>query len=106
PSRLRLAPVDFAPKLATGSPIHICGPSLFWETNHIFLEATPYHGPASPQAFFRAVVASPTQIGIGIKFTGSDDFQMKWIDCSRFGKTTGIWELGPIFSCDRWIQMN
>ena len=32
-----------------------------------------------------------------------DDFIERSIDCSKFGKISGVWEIGPIFSCDRWI---
>ena len=28
---------------------------------------------------------------------------MRRIDCSKFGKITGVWEIGPIISGDRWI---
>ena len=28
---------------------------------------------------------------------------MRTIDCSEYGKITGVWEIGPIISADRWI---
>jgi hypothetical protein len=28
---------------------------------------------------------------------------MRSIDCAKFGKITGVWEIGPIISADRWI---
>ena len=30
-------------------------------------------------------------------------WRMRTIDVSRFGKITGIWEIGPIVSLDRWL---
>jgi hypothetical protein len=61
-------------------------------------------GPANSQIYFQCQVNSPTQIGIGIKFNPYQDFTMRWIDfAGMYGPATGIWEIGPIFSCDRWI---
>jgi hypothetical protein len=62
-----------------------------------------YAGPASPQVFFRCVVSSPTSLAVGIKFDASHGWNMRTIDCSEYGKITGIWEIGPIISADRWI---
>jgi hypothetical protein len=61
-------------------------------------------GPANSQIYFQCLVNSSTQIGIGIKFNPSQDYTMRWIDfAGMYGPATGIWEIGPIFSCDRWI---
>ncbi len=64
-------------------------------------------GPASLTLSFRVKVASPTALEIGF-FGGMIGFphpgwRMKTVDVSRFGKITGIWEIGPIVSLDRWI---
>ncbi|MCH2125338.1 MAG: hypothetical protein MK165_11120 [Pirellulaceae bacterium] len=75
-----------------------------WEIPYVWIgDGAKYGGPASPQLFFRCVVQSPTQISVGIKFDASHGWNMRHIDCSAFGKITGIWELGPIISADRWI---
>lgn len=75
-----------------------------WEIPYIWIgDGAKYGGPASNQLYFRCVVDSPTSIQIGIKFDASHGWNMRRIDCSRFGRITGIWELGPIFSGDRWI---
>jgi hypothetical protein len=53
------------------------------------------------------MVQSPTALQIGF-FGGMEacshpGWRMKHFDVSRFGKITGIWEIGPIMSLDRWI---
>lgn len=61
-------------------------------------------GPSNSQIFFQARVDSPTRIGIGVKFDPKYDYQMRWIDFAKlYGPATGIWEIGPIVSGDRWI---
>ena len=64
-------------------------------------------GPASFALSFRVrVVNSRTlQIGFfgGMEGCSHPGWRMKHIDVSRFGKITGIWEIGPIISLDRWI---
>ena len=77
-------------------------------------------GPASNEIFFRFVVrgarkggtneaisdvysAPETAMALGVKFNASNGWHMRNFDCSRYGKATGIWQIGPIFSCDRWI---
>ena len=61
-------------------------------------------GPANAQVFFQCRVDSPTRIGIGVKFDPKYDYQMRWIDFAQIhGPATGIWEIGPIVSGDRWI---
>jgi len=60
-------------------------------------------GPASDLLYFRARVISSTHLQIGIKFAADTGWNMRDIDCSEFGPITGIWEIGPIISGDRWI---
>ncbi|MBS0265986.1 MAG: hypothetical protein JSS02_28905 [Planctomycetes bacterium] len=61
-------------------------------------------GPASPQVYFQCVVTSPTQIAVGVKFNPMMDYRMRTIDFAKlYGPATGIWEIGPIVSGDRWI---
>jgi hypothetical protein len=64
-------------------------------------------GPASFLLEYRLKLVSPTNLEVG--FYGGllgyphPGWRMKGIDVSRFGKITGIWEVGPIMSLDRWI---
>ena len=75
-----------------------------WRIPYVWIgDGAKYAGPASPQVFFRCVVASPTSLAVGIKFEASHGWNMRTIDCSEYGKITGIWEIGPIISADRWI---
>jgi len=74
-----------------------------WKMPYVVSGPMPNSGAASPQIFFRAVLESLTRIRVGIRFRDPDDFEERVIDCSKFGKITGVWEIGPIFSCDRWI---
>lgn len=75
-----------------------------WNIPYVWIgDGAKYAGPASSQLFFRCVVQSPTQLSVGIKFEASHGWNMRHIDCSKFGKITGIWEIGPIISADRWI---
>lgn len=61
-------------------------------------------GPASPQLYFQCIVNSPTSISIGVKFNPMQDYRMREIDFAKlYGPATGIWEIGPIISGDRWI---
>ncbi|MEM2124296.1 MAG: hypothetical protein QXL43_03040, partial [Methanolinea sp.] len=61
-------------------------------------------GPASPQVNFQCLVTSPTSIAIGVKFNPMMDYRMREIDFAKlYGPATGIWEIGPIISGDRWI---
>ena len=60
-------------------------------------------GAASDLLYFRCRVISPTHLQIGIKFAADTGWNMRDIDCSQFGPITGIWEIGPIISGDRWI---
>ena len=74
-----------------------------WKFPHIYEGSGRDGGPASQEIYFTCSVLSPTTVQVGFraqpKYTGI----VKTIDCSRYGSITGIWEIGPIFSCDRWI---
>jgi len=74
-----------------------------WNMNHVWEGGARYHGPASHQLFFRCDVLSPTSLQIHFKSDEKHGWTGRAIDCSKFGEITGIWEIGPIFSCDRWI---
>jgi hypothetical protein len=75
-----------------------------WRIPYIWIgDGAKYAGPASTQLFFRCVVLSPTELQVGIKFDASHGWNMRTIDCSEYGKITGVWEIGPIISADRWI---
>jgi hypothetical protein len=75
-----------------------------WQIPYVWIgDGAKYAGPASPQLFFRCVLLSPTQLSVGIKFDASHGWNMRTIDCSEWGPITGIWEIGPIISADRWI---
>jgi hypothetical protein len=75
-----------------------------WRIPYVWIgDGARYAGPASPQLFFRLVLLSPTELAVGIKFDASHGWNMRTIDCSEFGSITGVWELGPIISADRWI---
>ncbi len=75
-----------------------------WRIPYVWIgDGARYAGPASPQLFFRCVLQSPTQLAVGIKFDAAHGWNMRTIDCAEYGKITGIWEIGPIISADRWI---
>jgi hypothetical protein len=75
-----------------------------WRVPFVWIgDGAKYAGPASPQLFFRSVLLSPTTLAVGIKFDASHGWNMRTIDCSEYGKITGVWEIGPIISADRWI---
>lgn len=75
-----------------------------WRIPYVWIgDGAKYGGPASPQLFFRCVLLSPTQLAVGIKFEASHGWNMRTIDCSEYGAITGVWEIGPIISADRWI---
>lgn len=52
---------------------------------------------------FRVRTLSPTQLEVGFGFGFYRGWRMRTIDVSHFGKITGIWEIGPIISQDRWM---
>ncbi len=75
-----------------------------WGIPYVWIgDGAKYAGPASGQLFFRCVLLSPTRLTVGIKFDASHGWNMRQIDCSEYGPITGIWEIGPIISADRWI---
>ena len=75
-----------------------------WNIPYVWIgDGAKYAGPASPQLFFRCVLHSPTRLAVGIKFDASHGWNMRQIDCSEYGPITGVWEIGPIISADRWI---
>lgn len=75
-----------------------------WRIPYVWIgDGAKYAGPASPQLYFRCVMVSPTQLAVGIKFDASHGWNMRTIDCSEYGAITGVWEIGPIISADRWI---
>jgi len=60
-------------------------------------------GPASMYVRFRVRMISTTQLEIGFGYGLGVGWRMRPIDVSHFGKITGIWQIGPIISLDRWI---
>jgi hypothetical protein len=75
-----------------------------WRIPYVWIgDGAKYAGPASPQLYFRCVLLSPTRLAVGIKFDASHGWNMRQIDCSEYGAITGVWEIGPIISADRWI---
>jgi hypothetical protein len=75
-----------------------------WRVPYVWIgDGAKYAGPASSQLFFRMVLLSPTQLQVGIKFDASHGWNMRTIDTSEYGAITGVWELGPIISANRWI---
>jgi hypothetical protein len=75
-----------------------------WRIPYVWIgDGAKYAGPASPQLFFRCVLLGPTRLAVGIKFDAAHGWNMREIDCSEYGRITGVWEIGPIISADRWI---
>lgn len=75
-----------------------------WQIPYVWIgDGAKYAGPASPQLYFRCVMESATSLSVGIKFDAAHGWNMRRIDCAKFGKITGVWEMGPIISGDRWI---
>ncbi len=60
-------------------------------------------GPANSVLRFRASLLSPTSLQVGIGYGDHAGWRMRTLDVSRFGKITGIWEIGPVISLDDWI---
>ena len=62
-------------------------------------------GAASDAVYFRFVFFNPNWLQIGIRSLGLQAYayNMKHIHCNDYGNITGIWEIGPVFVCDRWI---
>ena len=75
-----------------------------WKIPHVtVMDGSRYAGPASDRLFFRCQLTSPTTLSIGIKFDAAHGWNMRPVDLAQYGAITGIWEVGPVFSCDRWI---
>jgi hypothetical protein len=66
-----------------------------------------FGGPAESNGLmdvrFRVRVITPTKLEIGFGFGQRVGWRMRAIDLSHFGEITGIWEIGPIISLDRWM---
>jgi len=60
-------------------------------------------GPADTMIRFRVSLLSPTSLEIGAGYGDHPGWRMRTVDVSKFGAITGIWEIGPIISLDRWI---
>jgi hypothetical protein len=64
-------------------------------------------GPASDVVYFRLSLVNPNWLQLGIRFLGTEAYAyiMKdiHINVGDTGSITGIWEIGPVFVCDRWI---
>jgi hypothetical protein len=60
-------------------------------------------GPANSIVRFRASLLNPTTLQVGVGYGDHPGWRMRTIDVSRFGKITGIWEIGPVISLDHWI---
>lgn len=60
-------------------------------------------GPSDHFVRFKACFHSPgaLELGFGSGFTRG--WRTCYVDLSRHGSVTGIWEIGPIISADRWI---
>ena len=82
-----------------------------WKMNYTWLggegaisgSSVKVGGPSHSIVKFRTSLLSPTALQVGIGFGPDAGWRVRTIDVSRFGKITGIWEIGPIFSLDRWI---
>ncbi len=64
-------------------------------------------GMLSHSLTFRVRIVSPTEVDVGF-FGGLQGephlgWQMRTFDVSRFGKITGIWEIGPVIALDGWL---
>jgi hypothetical protein len=60
-------------------------------------------GPANHFPRFRVSLVNRRGLQIGVGFGQHPGWRYRNVNLSRFGRITGIWEIGPIFSCDRWI---
>jgi hypothetical protein len=60
-------------------------------------------GPASYNVRFRVSVNSPAHLDVGVGYSAHSGWRYRSVDVSQFGRMTGIWEIGPIISLDRWI---
>jgi hypothetical protein len=60
-------------------------------------------GPADYVLRFRVSMLSPTVLQVGFGYGLHPGWKVRTVDVSRFGKITGVWEIGPVVSLDRWI---
>jgi hypothetical protein len=64
-------------------------------------------GPAESNGLqdirFRVRVISPTKLEVGFASGYRVGWRMRTVDVSHIGNITGIWEVGPIISLDRWL---
>jgi len=60
-------------------------------------------GPADFVIRFRVQVMSRSSLLVGFGYGNHPGWRYRVLDLSRFGRITGIWEIGPIYSLDRWI---
>ena len=64
-------------------------------------------GPAESNGLqdirFRFRVVTPTKLEIGFGYGYRVGWRMRTIDVAHLGEITGIWEVGPIISLDRWM---
>lgn len=78
-----------------------------WKIPYIPTSVDRQGGPASFLLDFRVKLAGPTSLEIGFYggHTGAPHpgWTNKNLNLSQFGNITGIWEIGPIISQDRWI---
>jgi len=62
------------------------------------------NGPADYNVRFRVAVRGPQSLTIGVGYGKHSGWKQRNVNLSHFGSITGIWEIGPIISLDRWIQ--
>jgi hypothetical protein len=60
-------------------------------------------GPASSIIRFRANLLNDSVLQVGVGDGVHPGWRLRTINVSKFGKITGIWEIGPIVSLDRWL---
>jgi len=76
------------------------GAAFFWSWGK---EGGPAESNGVCDLRFRVRAISKTQMEIGFGWGYHPGWRMREIDLSRFGEMTGIWEIGPIISQDRWM---
>jgi hypothetical protein len=60
-------------------------------------------GPATTDAYLRLRIFSPTGISFATRFEQARAFNQRYVDVSKFGKITGVWEIGPVVPSSSWI---
>jgi hypothetical protein len=66
------------------------------------------HGPASTAAYLNFTLHSPTVVSFGVRFGQDRGFYTHEVpiyqaDVSKWGKATGVWEVGPVIAESSWI---